>query len=88
MKLTITDLTKRYGSKCVTNHINLELTPGIIGLLGPNGAGKTTLIRLMCDLIRPDAGGVYMDGENITDMGEAYRNVLGYLPQKVGYYPW
>ncbi|MGN0267648.1 MAG: ABC transporter ATP-binding protein [Lachnospiraceae bacterium] len=88
MKLTITDLTKCYGSKCVTDHINLELTPGIIGLLGPNGAGKTTLIRLMCDLIRPDAGGVYLDGENIADMGEAYRNVLGYLPQKVGYYPW
>lgn len=88
MKLTITDLTKRYGKKTAVDHVNLELTPGIIGLLGPNGAGKTTLIRLLCDLITPDEGAVLLDGENIRDLGEEYRDILGYLPQKVGYYPW
>lgn len=88
MKLTITDLTKKFGNKTVVDHVDLELTPGIIGLLGPNGAGKTTLIRLLCDLIRPDSGAVLLDGENIQDLGEDYRDILGYLPQKVGYYPW
>lgn len=88
MKLTITDLTKKFGNKTAVNHVNLELAPGIIGLLGPNGAGKTTLIRLLCDLLRPDAGAVLLDGENIRSMGEDYRDILGYLPQKVGYYPW
>ena len=88
MKLTITDLTKRYGRKTAVDHVNLELTPGIIGLLGPNGAGKTTLIRLLCDLITPDGGAVLLDGENIRTLGEEYRDTLGYLPQKVGYYPW
>ena len=61
MKLTITDLTKKFGDKIAVNHVNLELAPGIIGLLGPNGAGKTTLIRLLCDLIQPDSGAVLLD---------------------------
>ena len=88
MKLTITDLTKKFGHKTAVNHVDLELTPGIIGLLGPNGAGKTTMIRLLCDLTQPDSGAVLLDGENIRSMGEDYRDLLGYLPQKVGYYPW
>lgn len=88
MKLTITELTKKFGHKTAVDHVDLELTPGIIGLLGPNGAGKTTLLRLLCDLIRPDSGAVLLDGENIRDLGEDYRDILGYLPQKIGYYPW
>jgi len=88
MNLTITDLTKKFGHKTVVDHVDLELTPGIIGLLGPNGAGKTTMIRLLCDLIQPDSGAVLLDGKNIRSLGEDYRDVLGYLPQKVGYYPW
>ena len=58
MKLTITDLTKKFGHKTAVDHVDLELTPGIIGLLGPNGAGKTTMIRLLCDLTQPDSGAV------------------------------
>lgn len=88
MKLVISDLTKRYGAKTAVDHVNLTLEPGIVGLLGPNGAGKTTMIRLLCDLIAPDGGSVMLDGENIRNMGEAYRDILGYLPQRVGYYPW
>lgn len=88
MKLVISDLTKRYGAKTAVDHVNLTLEPGIVGLLGPNGAGKTTMIRLLCDLIVPDRGSVMLDGENIRNMGEAYRDILGYLPQRVGYYPW
>lgn len=88
MKLTITDLTKKFGQKTAVDHVDLELTPGIIGLLGPNGAGKTTLIRLLCDLIRPDGGAVLLDGQDIRNLGEDYRDILGYLPQKVGYYTW
>ena len=88
MKLTLTDLTKKLGAKTAVDHVNLEISHGIIGLLGPNGAGKTTLIRLLCDLLRPDDGAVLFDGENICTMGEDYRDMLGYLPQKMGYYPW
>lgn len=88
MKLTACDLTKKYGNKKAVDHLNLELQEGIIGLLGPNGAGKTTFIRMLCDLLRPTSGRVLLDGEDIHEMGEDYRDLLGYLPQKVGYYPW
>lgn len=88
MKLVISDLTKTFGRKTAVDHVDLELTPGIIGLLGPNGAGKTTMIRLLCDLIQPDSGAVLLDGADIRGLGEEYRDILGYLPQKVGYYPW
>lgn len=88
MKLTICDLTKRYQKKTAINHLNLEITEGITGLLGPNGAGKTTLIRMLCDLLKPTEGKIYLDGEDIHLLGEDYRDILGYLPQKVGYYPW
>ncbi len=88
MELQLVDLTKSFGKKTVVNHVNLTLKPGIIGLLGPNGAGKTTMIRLLCDLLKADSGEVQFNGKNIVSMDEEYRSLLGYLPQKVGYYPW
>lgn len=88
MKLTACELTKKYGNKMAVDHLNLELQEGIIGLLGPNGAGKTTFIRMLCDLLSPTSGRILLDGEDIHEMGEDYRDLLGYLPQKVGYYPW
>ena len=42
MKLTLTDLTKKFGAKTAVDHVNLEISHGIIGLLGPNGAGDHT----------------------------------------------
>lgn len=88
MKLTTFNLTKKYEKKTAVDQLNLELTEGIIGLLGPNGAGKTTLIRMLCDILKPTEGKVLFDGEDIHLMNEEYRERLGYLPQKVGYYSW
>lgn len=88
MKLTTFNLTKKYGKKTAVDQLNLELTEGIIGLLGPNGAGKTTLIRMLCDILKPTEGKVLFNGEDIHLMNEEYRERLGYLPQKVGYYSW
>ncbi len=55
-----------------------------VGLLGPNGAGKTTCFYIICGLITPDAGTVFLDGEDITDL-PMYRRArmgIGYLPQE------
>ena len=64
-----------------------ELKCGVYGLLGANGAGKTTLMRMICDIQEPTSGEIFCNGQNIREMGEEYRDRLGYLPQNFGYYP-
>ncbi len=87
MELTIQSLTKQYGSKLAVDRFSTNLSEGIYGLLGANGSGKTTLMRMMCGLLRPTSGEVLLDGVNINDLDEGYRELLGYLPQNFGYYP-
>ena len=85
MELKTDRLTKQYDSKIAVDRMIFELHKGVTGLLGANGAGKTTLIRMMCGILRPTSGEITYDG--IPVRSEAYRNVLGYLPQDFGYYP-
>lgn len=87
MELRTIELTKQFGSKTAINHLNITLLNGVYGLLGANGAGKTTFMRLLCDIQVPTSGKITLDGKGISDLGEKYRNVLGYLPQHFGYYP-
>ncbi len=85
MELTIDRLSKQFQNKIAVDRVSLRLAPGVTGLLGPNGAGKTTLMRLVCGILRPTAGSVSFDGQDVST--EEYRAVLGYLPQDFGYYP-
>ena len=87
MQLTLDRLTKQYGSKIALDRIDATFEPGIYGLLGANGAGKTTMMRLICDILKPTSGEVTFNGTNIREMGESYRDAIGYLPQDFGYYP-
>lgn len=87
MELKTHELTKKYGSKIAVNHLDLTLHSGVYGLLGANGAGKTTLMRLLCDIQTPTSGKITLNGKSISNLGEKYRNLLGYLPQNFGYYP-
>lgn len=87
MELTIKDVSKEYGNKKAVCHFNATLTNGVYGLLGANGAGKTTLMRMICDIQTETKGSILLNGKNIHDLGEQYRNILGYLPQQFGYYP-
>lgn len=87
MELRLDRLTKQYKQKLAVDRIDLELKCGVYGLLGANGAGKTTLMRMICDIQEPTSGEIFCNGQNIRDMGEEYRDLLGYLPQNFGYYP-
>ncbi len=87
MELSLDRLTKHYKSKIAVDCISATMTPGVYGLLGANGAGKTTLIRMLCGILEPTSGDVLYNGHSIFEMGDAYRNLLGYLPQEFGYYP-
>ncbi|MCM1158513.1 MAG: ABC transporter ATP-binding protein [Bacteroidales bacterium] len=87
MRLSMEGLTKRYGNKAAVNCVSAEFGTGVYGLLGANGAGKTTLMRMLCGILTPTFGEVKLDGMNNLEMGEAFREQLGYLPQDFGYYP-
>lgn len=87
MILSIERLKKQYGSKIAVDKLNAEFGTGVYGLLGANGAGKTTLMRMLCGILCPTSGEIKLDGMNNLDMGEAFREQLGYLPQDFGYYP-
>jgi len=65
--LSTQGLEKSFGSLVVARDISISLPQGArYALIGPNGAGKTTLINLMTGMLRPDAGRIYLGGENIT----------------------
>lgn len=87
MELTIENLTKQYKDKTAVKEVSLNITPGVYGLLGANGAGKTTLMRMIAGIMKPTEGRVLYDGIDIKTLGEAYRDIFGYLPQEFGFYP-
>lgn len=85
MKLTMEHLSKQFKNKIAVEDVNTELTEGVYGFLGANGAGKTTLLQMICGIVKPTLGEVKVDGENNLQMGERFRDLLGYLPQEFGY---
>jgi len=86
MRLRTQNLTKNFGNRCAVDHVSLNFERGVYGLLGPNGAGKTTLMRMMVGVLPPSSGKVTLDGVTIGELGAKYRDILGYMPQEVGYY--
>ena len=88
MELSINNVTKQFKDKKAVNDISFSMGNGVYGLLGVNGAGKTTLMRMLCTLTTPDCGTITWDGKDIFKMGASYRQILGYLPQDFGYYPY
>ena len=87
MELRTIGLTKKFGSKTAVNALDITLSNGVYGLLGANGAGKTTLMRLLCNIQNPTSGKILLNDENVAELGEKYRDLLGYLPQHFRYYP-
>ena len=78
------NLTKRYGSLTAVQDLNLEVYQGeVFGFLGPNGAGKTTSINLMCGLLKPDAGRVFLHGKPLASGDGSARSRVGVCPQEI-----
>ena len=86
MELRIDKVTKKFKDKLAVNNFSVSLSNGIYGLLGPNGSGKTTLLRIIADVITPTEGNIYSDGKNKKVLEEEYRELLGYMPQEMGFY--
>ncbi len=76
--LEVRALQKSFGAITVANDISLSLPRGARhALIGPNGAGKTTLVNLITGVLRPSAGKVLLDGEEITHLPQAARTRRG-----------
>ncbi len=83
--LVVKKISKAYAGRPIVREVDFELFCGeALGLLGPNGSGKTTLFYAIIGLIKPDAGRIILDGEDITELPIYKRsnNGIGYLPQE------
>src|SRR3954453_16070143 len=83
--VSIANVSKTYASGFqALKNVNLDIRKGeIFALLGPNGAGKTTLIGIVCGLVRPTAGRVVSDGDDIRKDFRAAREKIGLVPQEL-----
>jgi len=85
--IALRDLTKRYGRTVAVRGLTLEVRTGeTFGFLGLNGAGKTTTIRILLDLLRPNAGRASVLGRDCQSEGLAVRAAIGYLPGEITFY--
>ncbi|MHC4214401.1 MAG: LPS export ABC transporter ATP-binding protein [Planctomycetota bacterium] len=78
-------LVKKYSGRIVVNEISIAIErQKIVGLLGRNGAGKTTTFRMLMGMIKPNAGSVVFEGQDITklQMYKRARLGIGYLSQE------
>lgn len=65
--IKIEHISKTYGTLKVLDDVTIEIPSGkITVILGPSGAGKTTLLRIIAGLEEPDAGKIFVDGEDVT----------------------
>jgi iron(III) transport system ATP-binding protein len=89
--LTITGVTKSYGTTPVLAGVDLHVPEGnLTALLGPSGCGKTTLLRLVAGFDDPDRGTVEIGGRTVAGPGRsvaAQRRHIGFVPQEGGLFP-
>ena len=84
MKLHCENLVKKYGIRTVVKGVSMEVEQGeIVGFLGPNGAGKTTSFYMITGQIVPNAGRIFLDDEEITDL-PMYKRAQKALGRDVG----
>jgi ABC-2 type transport system ATP-binding protein len=87
LAIDVKGMTKRFGEHTVVNQIDLRVRTGeIYGFLGPNGSGKTTFIRMLCGLLRPDAGSGTCLGFDVIQDSEAIKREVGYMTQRFSFY--
>ncbi|MCK9424171.1 MAG: ATP-binding cassette domain-containing protein [Bacteroidales bacterium] len=82
MSITVSNITKIYGTQKALDAISLEVKPGeIVGLLGPNGAGKSTLMKILTCFIPPTSGDATVFGFDVLEQSIEVRKKVGYLPE-------
>ncbi len=87
--LQVDHLTKYYGALVGIHDLSFEARSGeVLGLLGPNGSGKSTTVKILTALMRPTRGTVRLGGRDIFDDRDAYKRLLGYVPEEPHLYSY
>src|SRR6187455_42038 len=87
LAIDVRGMTKRFGDRTAVDHIDLAVPRGdICGFLGPNGSGKTTTIRMLCGLLKPDAGEGTCLGHDVLREPDAIKREVGYMTQRFSYW--
>lgn len=80
--LEVRELSKSFAGERVLNAVSFSLAKGqTLGLLGPNGAGKSTLVNLICGLLKPDHGQIYLEGIDLSQGRSEPKMRIGLVPQ-------
>ncbi|WP_293810351.1 ABC transporter ATP-binding protein [uncultured Bosea sp.] len=87
LAIDVRGMTKRFGKRTVVDNVDLAVATGeIVGFLGPNGSGKTTTIRMICGLLKPDAGEGTVLGLDVRTQSAAIKRQVGYMTQRFSFY--
>ncbi|TRX42715.1 ABC transporter ATP-binding protein [Bacteroides sp. HF-5092] len=79
----VENLSHRYSVQWAIRDINFEiLKNGVYGLLGSNGAGKSTTMNIMCGVLKPTQGNVFIKGINTRENPVEAKRHIGFLPQQ------
>lgn len=82
MGITVTNVSKKYGSQLALNNVSFAVNTGeVVGFIGPNGAGKSTMMKIICGYITQTEGKVSIEGKNINENPVSIRKQIGYLPE-------
>jgi len=86
--IRISQVSKSFGNLKANDNLSFEIPKSkLVGLLGPDGAGKTTLMRMICALMVPDQGEIYIEDLQTVRDRVKIRSIIGYMPQKFSLYP-
>ena len=80
--ISVQHVSQNYGKKEVLNDVSFEAAPGsIVGIIGINGGGKSTLLSILAGINSPESGQFLCFGTDMFHNKEAFRRLIGYLPQ-------
>jgi len=85
--ITSKNMIKKFGDFVANDHLTFEVYKGeIFGFLGANGAGKTTAMKILCGLLSPTSGEIFVGGFNVYSETEKIKRSIGYMSQKFSLY--